>query len=1032
MNADVQLLDKVLFQVDDVLSKQYLEKLTSLPVVSPNYHEQSFTPLKKIDSISYNLHEMHVDKLTNIYNVLMTSTSSIVYVIVSDGNKCDFYLGVRDEDSIQATTNSDALIDSFVGNFPGSSFSKVKPKEITGVIDEIFKNQFGTKNCIASVSSVPSLKTERGEFFIQGMENFIDSMRGKKFSAIIIADPLSREQLAVCRKGYEDLYTQLSPFATSDINIGTNESNSVTVGSSKSITEGILESISSSLGTTKTHSTNQSKGENHGRNIIMDTIVSFFGGKRGTNTQEGSSEATSEASQKANTQGTQHAEMHQESRNDTKSIGSSKSLQTHVQNKSILSLLERIDDILERLRICDEMGAWKCAAYFVAQDQKVAKVAAHSYKSLMCGKELSGEPTNINVWDENDCSLTNLENMTYYLSHFQHPQFEMMVNSSEVRNSIIDPTSIVSGNELAQLMGMPIRSLPGLPVMSFAPFGREVVQHSSHAANKETLHLGNIFHMGYKTETDVNINMQSLTMHTLVTGTTGSGKSNTVYHILNELLKQNIKILVVEPAKGEYKDIFGGRDGFKVYGTNNSISELIRINPFAFPSNIHVLEHIDKLLEIFNACWSMYAAMPSKLKQAILRCYSDKGWDLEQSINYDGEIFPDFSDLLRCLPEVINESDFSAEVKGNYIGALVERTRNMTEGLEKQIFLNTPLRDEDIFNSNCIIDISRGLSVETKSLLMGIIVMRMYEFYTSQSGKSGMNLPLRHVTVMEEAHNLLRRTSLSQSQDNANVQGKAVEMITNAMAEMRTYGEGFLIVDQSPAVLDESAIRNSNTKIIHRLTTANDYTLVAAGCSEEQLPEIPKLKDGVAVIYQNNWIHPVLCQMPKFSEAKSFSYNKPDDKNLMRRNALGVLFCIILAKRCRIPQLELKQISSSNLVSAKNYFKKQNGKTSNIAIALLDEFSNKRSLTIWDQDSVEFIKDILLEHLSTEELIMSQYSLSISDITLERIQTAIRRLVELKGYRLLEVTLTQFVLLALATKDGRYKPLYNFFMSKHS
>ena len=52
-----------------------------------------------------------------------------------------------------------------------------------------------------------------------------------------------------------------------------------------------------------------------------------------------------------------------------------------------------------------------------------------------------------------------------------------------------------------------------------------------------------------------------------------------------------------------------------------------------------------------------------------------------------------------------------------------------------------------------------------------------------------MNNPLKHVTVLEEAHNLLKRTSTEQSSESANLLGKSVEMLTNAIAEMRTYGK---------------------------------------------------------------------------------------------------------------------------------------------------------------------------------------------------------------------------------------------------
>ena len=106
---------------------------------------------------------------------------------------------------------------------------------------------------------------------------------------------------------------------------------------------------------------------------------------------------------------------------------------------------------------------------------------------------------------------------------------------------------------------------------------------------------------------------------------------------------------------------------------------------------------------------------------------------------------------------------------------------------------------------------------------MGILIMRLSEYRMSTAGE--MNVSLHHVTVLEEAHNILKRTSTEQNLDDSNVVGKSVEMISNAIAEMRTYGEGFIIADQSPSAVDMSAIRNTNTKIIMRLPDEQDRHL---------------------------------------------------------------------------------------------------------------------------------------------------------------------------------------------------------------
>ena len=156
-----------------------------------------------------------------------------------------------------------------------------------------------------------------------------------------------------------------------------------------------------------------------------------------------------------------------------------------------------------------------------------------------------------------------------------------------------------------------------------------------------------------------------------------------------------------------------------------------------------------------------------------------------------------------------------------------------------------------------------------------------YDCYRMSSATS-MNAELNHITVLEEAHNLLRRTSNEQSAEGSNLLGKSVEMLSNAIAEMRTYGEGFIIADQAPGLMDMSVIRNTNTKIILRLPDQADRELVgrAANLNEDQITELAKLPCGVAAVYQNEWIQPVLCKVDLFAAPeKPFTFD-PEDNDL--------------------------------------------------------------------------------------------------------------------------------------------------------
>lgn len=261
-------------------------------------------------------------------------------------------------------------------------------------------------------------------------------------------------------------------------------------------------------------------------------------------------------------------------------------------------------------------------------------------------------------------------------------------------------------------------------------------------------------------------------------------------------------------------------------------------------------------------------------KSDAVQAYEVCGWNLETSENeYNKNLFPTFQDLLTELVDVIEHSAYDKEVKNNYRGSLETRVRSLANGLNGQIFSADEIPEKQLFDENTIVDLSRVGSLESKSLIMGILIMRLNEYRMTSCTE--MNNPLKHVTVLEEAHNILRRTSMEQTEEGSNVAGKSVEMIANAIAEMRTYGEGFVIADQSPGAVDISAIRNTNTKIIMRLPDEQDRQLAgkAAALKDDQLDEIARLPKGVAVIYQNNWTEPVLCKINKFEgEEKRYQY----------------------------------------------------------------------------------------------------------------------------------------------------------------
>lgn len=938
--AEVQDMSKLTLSLNlakDVITKDYLYKLgqyevAEMPKDLKDIGIAEYTRIYKFTKMVSDKKESVIDKLVTVLNAAYSSNATVVTLILGHKDSAEYYLGVVSKDIHQERENietqGETLKGVLTGNFPGLEIEAVKGSSK----ERLLKNAF-VYDYVTAISGIASMRNEKDntyEKYVQGIEHLVDALQGREYSVVVVADPINAQEIAGAKLGYETLYTQLSPYLKTSISF--NESESITL--TQSHTDGITNTIGESTSLTQNYSKTSgwSESHSHGTSTNKETggmIGSLIGaglgivatvatggaaapivaaaayagsqisssvsrgliGSSGENTSKTTSESgsTTESSGSSSSKSSSTATQNSDTISEAEGKVQGKTIQLSNENKTVKNLLGQIDKHIERLQKCESYGAFNCATYVISSDPETNAIVSSGYNALMRGDNSSLQASYINNWNVNNA---NGKKVKEYLTKFSHPLFINPINS----NILLSPASVSNSYELAVNVGIPKKSIIGLPVFEMAAFGRNVLETNVSDETAEQIELGSIYHMGEKQNVPVRLNLKSLSMHTFVTGSTGSGKSNTVYQLLRELNRQGVHYLVIEPAKGEYKHVFGNGDA-EVYGTNPYVSPLLKINPFRFPVGIHVLEHIDRLIEIFNVCWPMYAAMPAVLKDSVERAYVHTGWDLETSENKKScELFPTFADVLEELTLVMEESAFSQEVKDNYIGSLATRVKSLTNGIYRRIFAQEELGDKKLFDENVIIDLSRVGSVETKSMIMGILVMRLQE-YRMTSG--AMNADLNHVTVLEEAHNLLKKTSTEQSSESSNLLGKSVEMLANIIAEVRTYGEGFIIADQSPGLLDTSVIRNTNTKIILRLPEKTDRELVgyAAGLNEEQIGELAKLKQGVAAVYQNNWIEPVLVQINKCETDGSFYHFNGQQQMMSAEECRSQLIKLLLQGR---------------------------------------------------------------------------------------------------------------------------------------
>ncbi|MFI3227246.1 MAG: ATP-binding protein [Clostridia bacterium] len=771
----------------------------------------------KLNKVTYKKDEEVLQKLTNVFNATANENTHIIFLINSLPNKpIDFYIGVATKSRNKGTAVN-SLKSCLKANFPGSTYDEVRGNEVITLFEETIYGEESPKklSAISTVGSRRDNSETQNKAFLQGIERLIDTMQNKEYVGVFIATKMSDAEISLVEDRLKTNYTTISQFKK--INLSLNNSD----------TESIAKSLSEGSTTTITNS--------GGINVGIPKIAGV-----NYNHSLGKSDSTT------NTYGV------------TTSLTTGKTIQIEMEDKKISSMLENLDVQYERIKEGKDYGLYSVGAYFLSNKSDNISLASNTYKALLTGENVSCEASAINVWDREKEKISEIKK---YLKYGENPIFTL--ESTEVSSA-----TVVTGLELPLHMNLPQKSVYGIDVIEHAEFGRNV----KHTYENDAIILGKMHHMGQVEENSIELSKKALSSHTFITGSTGSGKSNTIYKMLDELTKNDVKFMVIEPAKGEYKDVFGGREDVTVYGTNPyKAPNLLGINPFSFPKDIHILEHIDRLVEIFNACWPMYAAMPAILKDAIEQAYEECGWNLRTSRGSNK--FPTFETLLNILPKVIDTSNYSADTSSDYKGALVTRVRSLTKGINGVIF-DEDIDNDVLFNENAIIDLSRIGSNETKSLIMGILVLKLQEFRMSEDVSN--NSELRHITVLEEAHNLLKRTSSEQSQDSSNLQGKSVEMIANAIAEMRTYGEGFIIADQSPGLMDMSVIRNTNTKIIMRLPDEEDRILVgkAAGLNDEQIVELSRLDTGVAATFQGGWLEPVLCKVDRFIDEKPLAKSK--------------------------------------------------------------------------------------------------------------------------------------------------------------
>ncbi|MEV6344295.1 ATP-binding protein [Actinoplanes sp. NPDC051851] len=416
---------------------------------------------------------------------------------------------------------------------------------------------------------------------------------------------------------------------------------------------------------------------------------------------------------------------------------------------------------------------------------------------------------------------------------------------------------------LAALAAVPLDEVPGLRTATRPDFDvtPETAGHDGPAVR-----LGAVLDRALSPVGPLDIPRSSLNRHTFVCGATGAGKSQTVRNLLESASAQGLPWLVVEPAKAEYRrmaDRIGG-DRVITIRPGDPGTPPAGFNPLRPADGFPLQTHLDLTRSLFLAAFEADEPFPQVLSAALSRCYQDLGWDLalgEPRTPGHRPRYPTLGDLQHTAEQVIDRIGYGKEITANVRGFIRVRLASLRLGTTGGFFEGGhPLDLAALMRHNVVFEIEDVGDDRDKAFLMGGLLIQLTEHLRVETRRNPelLTLGLRHLSVFEEAHRLLRRT------EERGPASHAVELFAALLAEIRAYGEGLIIAEQIPGKLIPDVIKNTAVKIIHRLPAADDREAVGAtaNLTDTQSAYLVTLPPGTAAVFTDGMDQPVLTGMP--------------------------------------------------------------------------------------------------------------------------------------------------------------------------
>jgi len=384
--------------------------------------------------------------------------------------------------------------------------------------------------------------------------------------------------------------------------------------------------------------------------------------------------------------------------------------------------------------------------------------------------------------------------------------------------------------------------------------------------------------------------LKNLPKHAFLAGVPGSGKTNSMLHLVTTLYsKFDIPFLILEPAKQEYRALVNKPEmrGTTVFSPSSGTKFLLHINPFQFPLKMSLAEHIRNVINVFEGSFSMDPPMPFLLDRAIERVYRDKGW-LPYMINQGTLPYPTMGELYDTLEQILEETDYEGEIKGNLKSVLQVRIGSLLSREMGDVFnvAESSMAPEEWLTRPVVIELeAMGSGPANFLTLMLSTLIRETLKANPLKRKDGSKKP-RHVIFFEEAHNLIGPKAEKEAGENANPKIAATAFVVKMLAEVRALNEAIIIADQLPTAMAPEVIKNTSLKLGHRMTSQDDRQLLGSTMSadEVQLERMATFTTGRTLCIYEGLLKPFELQMEQWSKVNGVVhdelYDSPSDDKL--------------------------------------------------------------------------------------------------------------------------------------------------------